>query len=281
MSPLNVKKPIIDKAKPKSPISGKPQAKPRSKVSISPELLYYGRHICEKLANRRRDDIIRVYCTEELMASFKPLLQWCAGNRKAYHVVSAQDLEKVTGSVHHEGVAILAKQPRHGSLADLELRLKKNPETPLLYLDGVQNPHNIGTIMRVMASFGWPFVVGPSTMAPMSAAGARMSEGGAEFVEVFAAESGLRFFDWAKANGYTIFGTSSHESRSLYQLELPRRSIFVLGHEVHGMSKDLERKVDQRIAIPATAQVESLNVAVATGILVAEYTRQHGLYPVL
>lgn len=243
------------------------------------ELLYYGQHICQKLADRRRDDIIRVYCTEELMPLFKGLLQWCASHRKAYHIVSAKDLEKIAGSVHHEGVAILAKRPEAQALSVLETKLQSAPDTPLIYLDGVQNPHNIGTIMRVMASFGWPYLVGAKTMAPMSAAGARMSEGGAEFVEVFAAESGAEFVAWAKAKGYTVYGTSSHESSSLYELKLPAKAVFILGHEVHGMTKDLERKVDKRVAIPATGQVESLNVAVASGILVAEYTRQHSLHP--
>ncbi|RYZ56745.1 MAG: tRNA/rRNA methyltransferase [Proteobacteria bacterium] len=253
---------------------------PRNQVKTAqvPELLFYGLHICEKLGDRRRSDIIRVYCTEEVMPSFKPLLQWCAGNRKAYHIVTAKELEKITGSVHHEGVAILARQAPYASLRDLEQLLSKHSgPVPLLYLDGVQNPHNIGTIMRVMASFGWPYVVGPKTMAPMSAAAARMSEGGAEFVEVFAAESGSQFIDWAKNLGYKIFGTSSHEATSLYKTSLPDRVVIVLGHEVHGMSKEVDRKLDQRIAIPTTGQVESLNVAAATGILVGEYTRQHKL----
>lgn len=251
-----------------------------AKSSQTPELLFYGQHICEKLAERRRADIIRVYCTEELMPQFKPLLQWCAGNRKAYHIVTAKDLEKIAGSVHHEGVAILARQPSYRSLRDLEQLLKARPEAqkiPLLYMDGVQNPHNIGTIMRVLASFGWPYIVGPKTMAPMSAAAARMSEGGAEFVEVFAAESGVAFCEWAKSLGYAIYGTSSHEASLLYETKLPDRLVFVLGHEVHGMSKDVERKVDKRIAIPTSGQVESLNVSVATGILLGEYTRQHTL----
>ncbi len=255
---------------------------PRNQVKKPqvPELLYYGLHICEKLGRneKRRGDIIRVYVTEETMREFKPLLQWCASNRKAYHTVTGKELEKITGSVHHEGVAILARQAPYRSVRDLEQILAKQSETiPLIYLDGVQNPHNIGTIMRVMASFGWPYLVGPKTMAPMSAAAARMSEGGAEFVEVFVADSGLDFCEWAKSLGYSVVGTSSHEASSLYETSLPARVALVLGHEVHGMSKDVERKVDRRVAIPTTGQVESLNVAASAGILVGEYTRQHKL----
>lgn len=241
------------------------------------EVLYYGQHLCVKLGERRRDDIIRMYCTEEMLPNFRGLLQWCAQNRKAYHVVTSQDLEKISGSVHHEGVAILAKQPQHRSFEELKASLTTLPERPLIYLDGVQNPHNIGTIMRVMASFGWPYIVSTRNLVPLSPAGARMSEGGAEFVDVFAVDTAEEFFSWAKSFGYRVFGTSSHESRSLYAKPLPKKSLFVLGHEVHGMSRDLEEMVDERIVIPATGQVESLNVSVATGILVAEYTRQHSL----
>ena len=255
---------------------------PRNQVKKPqvPELLYYGFHICEKLGSndKRRPDIIRVYVTEETMREFKPLLQWCAANRKAYHTVTGKELEKITGSVHHEGVAILARQAPYRPLRDLEQILAKHQvAVPLIYLDGVQNPHNIGAIMRVMASFGWPYIIGPKTMAPMSAAAARMSEGGAEFVEVFVAESGVAFCEWAKSLGYSVLGTSSHEASSLYETRLPNRVGLVVGHEVHGMSKEVERKVDRRLAIPTTGQVESLNVAAATGILLGEYTRQHKL----
>ncbi len=273
---MNRQRPIITRAEIKS--EGISKSRKPSKESRIPELLYYGEHICQKVVERRRDDIIRVYCVEEMLGRFKSVLQWCAQQRKAYHVVNAKELEKITGSVHHEGVAILARQPQHLPFEELTRRLALAPDTPLLYLDGVQNPHNIGTIMRVMASFGWPYVVGPNAMAPLSAAGARMSEGGAEFVEVFKVDSPQEFFSWAKSAGYSVYGTSSHEARSLYAEPLAKRSILILGHEVHGMSKDVERLLDKRLAIPASGQVESLNVAVATGILLAEFTRQHGLY---
>ncbi|MCX6128586.1 MAG: hypothetical protein NTX25_05910, partial [Proteobacteria bacterium] len=76
----------------------------RAQDSIRPkqlELLYYGLHICKTLVAQRRQSIIRVYCTEDLVPSLGELLRWCAAQRKAYHIVTHQDLEKITGSVHH------------------------------------------------------------------------------------------------------------------------------------------------------------------------------------
>ncbi len=253
-----------------------PQKGSKSKKPAEPELLYYGEHICTTLASRRRADIIRVYCIEERLAQFGELLRWCAKNRKAYHVVSSTDLEKVTGSVHHEGVAVLARAPLVGTGESL-LQLLKQEARPIVFLDGVQNPHNIGTIMRVMANFGWPYLVGHSELPSLTAAAARMSEGGAEFVRSFTCADLQSFCLDLKKLGYTLIGTSSHVKESLYSKPLPEKSALILGAEVLGMSAEMESLMDEARQIPGSGQVESLNVAVACGLLLGEYTRTHGL----
>lgn len=241
------------------------------------ELLFYGRHISEKIAAVRRQDIIRVYCTEETLPSLRELLQWCAQERKAYHVVSPADMQRITQSVHHEGIALLARVEPVGSSEDL-LRLVGKRTTPLLILDGVQNPHNLGTIMRVMASFGWPALVGSKDLPALSSSAARMSEGGAAYVRSFACEDLGAMIRSLQARGYLIVGTSSHAQASLYEAELPEKCAFILGSEVNGMSASVRKLIDLEVAIPATGQVESLNVAVASGLLLGEHCRRHGLW---
>lgn len=240
------------------------------------ELLYYGVHMCEALSRVRREAIIRVYCTDQTSRALGPLLKWCAQRKKAYHLVTEAELERITGSVHHEGVAILALVPEPWSeealLAALKLRV-----APLLVLDGVQNPHNIGTIMRVMANFSWPFLVGGSDLPNLTAAGARMSEGGAEFVKLVRCQNLPRLIGALKRSSYRILGTSSHAEASLYTHQLPERTAFILGSEVHGMSQEMEKLLDETLVIPGSGQVESLNVAVASGLLLGEYTRVYGL----
>jgi TrmH RNA methyltransferase len=241
-----------------------------------PELLYCGLHICETLVRLRKDDIIRVYCTQEQLGAFGELLRWCAQQKKAYHIVSPADLEKITGSVHHEGVALLARAPVHGTEQALRKRLELFPQ-PFIFLDGVQNPHNIGTIMRVMAHFGWKTLAGHQQLPPLSAATARVSEGGAEFVETFVLNDALKFLSSLRQLGYRIVGTSSHARTSLYAQPLARKLCLVMGHEVHGASPEIEALFDDAIVIPGTGAVESLNVSVATGLMLGEYSRQHGI----
>jgi TrmH RNA methyltransferase len=261
----------------------KPRSTPviASKIPIQvtdkrPELLYCGLHICETLVRLRKEDIIRVYCTQDQLANFGELLRWCSQQKKAYHIVSPADLEKITGSVHHEGVAVLARAPVHGHEHALRKRLELFPQ-PFIFLDGVQNPHNIGTIMRVMAHFGWRTLVGHQQFPPLSAATARVSEGGAEFVDTFVLDHALSFLSSLRQLGYRIVGTSSHARSSLYAQPLARKLCLVMGHEVHGASAEIEALFDDAIVIPGTGAVESLNVSVATGLMLGEYSRQHGI----
>lgn len=240
------------------------------------ELLCYGLHICSAIAKRRRSDVVRVYCTESTMGQFSDLLRWCASVKKAYHIVQNAEMERITGSVHHEGVAILVRMQAEGGLAELEQVIARYEE-PLVYLDGVQNPHNIGTIMRVMAHFGWKSLVGSSSLPSLTAAAARMSEGGAEYVNIYRIGKVSDFWDLARKHGYKLYGSSSHAATSLYATDFPKKIVFVLGHEVHGMAKQNIALMDQNIFIPGTGQVGSLNVAVASGLLMGEYSRQNGI----
>ncbi|MDQ3234823.1 MAG: hypothetical protein M3Q07_23705 [Pseudobdellovibrionaceae bacterium] len=246
-------------------------------VEKRPELLYCGLHICETLMRVRKEDIIRVYCTEELLPTFGELLRWCAQQKKAYHMVSTADLERITSSVHHEGVAILARAPVHGDEHALRKRLEVFPQ-PFIFLDGVQNPHNIGTIMRVMAHFGWRTLAGHQQLPALSAATARVSEGGAEFVDTFVLDDALNFLSKLRQQGYRIVGTSSHARTSLYAQPLARKLCLVMGHEVRGASPEIEAMFDDAIVIPGTGAVESLNVSVATGLMLGEYSRLHGVH---
>ncbi len=278
LTPKN-KKPIAPEKNSVAPLPKKRKllSKERTEQAKN-ELLYYGRRICHKIAAVRREDIIRVYCTEETLPALGPVLQWCSQQRKAYHVVSNEELERITQSVHHEGVAILALVEPSGSSEDL-LAFVDGETAPLLILDGVQNPHNLGTIMRVMASFGWPALVGSSELPTLSASAARMSEGGSAYVRSFACDDLATTLRALKKRGYRIVGTSSRAQTSLYAQPLPKKCAFVLGSEVSGMSDMIRKLIDEERIIPTTGQVDSLNVSVASGLLLGEHMRLHGLGP--
>lgn len=235
------------------------------------EQKYYGLHACLALWKRRPQDVIRVYVQESVLKVCSPLLKWCAQQKKAYHIVPSEELNRITDSVHHEGVCILAKERASIRFSDLRLPAGKSC---LLYLDGVQNPHNVGSILRTCAHFGILYVLGEN-LPPLSPSACRVAKGGAEAVQLVQLDNSVKALEKLKREGFAFIGTSSHKGVSLYQFPYPPRTILAFGSESHGLSKGTSKLATHHLQIPGTGHVESLNVSVAVSLCLGEYARQH------
>lgn len=239
------------------------------------EMKVYGFHACMALFEQRPESIIRVYCDEPRVKMLSALLKWCAANKKAYHIIPSEELEKVTQSVHHEGVCILAKQAEVLTFEDLLSQLPKLPKRQCwLYLDGVGNPHNVGSIVRVCAHFGIPYILGDKSLQQLSASSYRVAKGGAEVVQLVAMPNPKRGLQQLKDAGFAIVASSNQAEKSLYTYRFPQRTLLAFGSEGEGLSQMLLRESTVTVQIPGSGQVESLNVAVAAGLCLGEFWRQ-------
>ncbi len=240
------------------------------------ESKYYGLHACLTLWKVRPKDVIRVYLAEEQVKALRPLLKWCAAQKKAYHIVSEEELCKVTDSVHHEGLCVLAKDKKPVEIKEF-LRNITQETISLLYLDGVQNPHNLGSIVRTAAHFGLRYILGERGKLPhLTPSACRVAKGGAEFVDIVHLDKPITTLKELQKKGFSFIGTSSHNGESLYKFRFPKRSTLVMGAESTGISKQLLTFTKQNICIPGTGNVESLNVSVATALCLGEFFREHG-----
>lgn len=249
-----------------------------SKKNSRKELKYYGIHACLSIGEHRPQEIVRVYIHSSNVKTFRPLLKWCAENKKAYHIVSNEELDKVSASVHHEGICILAKESSALSADDFfkELSQRKEEGLCLLYLDGVENPHNIGSILRTCAHFGMPYLLGErGKLPPLSPSACRIAKGGAEIVRLVEIDTPSSFFSKLRKKGFELVSTSSHVSDSLYASQLPKKMVLAMGAEATGVSKEILALSTKKIQIPGTGLVESLNVSVATSLCLGEYFRQN------
>lgn len=239
------------------------------------EMRYLGANSCLAVWKFRPKDVIRVYVQKDLSDKYGELLEFCAKNKKSYHLVSAGELEKLTDSKHHEGICIVAKEKRTLRENDL-FRLLDGSRQLILYLDGVGNPHNLGAILRTAAHFGVNFVCGERAELPrISPAAHRTSEGGAEHASLVLVEEPERFFDRLKGLGFQIYAFDPNaQANSLFESRIAERAVFVMGAEGSGVSGLIHALADAKLKITGTGAVESLNVSVAAALAMAEFHRQ-------
>lgn len=241
------------------------------------EVKLYGINACRAFVARRREKVIRAYFSESVgRRHFAALMKWLAQQRLAYHLVTDAELERISGSGHHEGVCLLVRADPPRS-ADLWLDAHRRQQRGcVLALENVGNPHNLGAILRVAAHFGIGAVLVPDARSLAGGAAVRTAEGGAEFVEVLDAPDFVSTVRAFRAAGWRVVTTSSHEGRDIYRTALPEKCLLLFGEESSGLSGAMLASGDLAVRIPGTGHVESLNVSVATGILVGEWWRQHG-----
>jgi RNA methyltransferase, TrmH family len=245
-------------------------------IRPSGELRLYGRNACLAAFARRPQDLRKVYLIDARLDELRPVLAWCAKQRLGYRIVETSDLDKLTGSRHHEGVCFEMLRHPPLALSDLLAGLDNAPAPSLLiWLDGVGNPHNLGALLRSAAHFNAAGVIVPSSSTlDLSGAAARVAEGGAEAVKLARVDDEVAAVAALRLAGFTIAATVPHEGEDLYTSKLARRTVLVFGAEGEGMSKALIEAADQRLSIPGSGLVDSLNISASAAVVLGEYWRQ-------
>jgi RNA methyltransferase, TrmH family len=176
-----------------------------------------------------------------------------------------------------QGVAALVRLKQF-SLDDVLERLQVGP---IVVLAGLQDPGNLGTILRSAEAFGSAGVVlGEGTVSPFNSKVVRASAGSVFRLPVIHGhgKSGTAKLEEVSeklsAKGVRLIATSSHKGTPLDQAELKSAVAIFFGNEGAGLSREVMAKMDEGIAIPHTAQVESLNAGVAASIVLYEAARQ-------
>jgi TrmH RNA methyltransferase len=235
----------------------------------------YGLNACLAAFARRPDDLRKVYLLESRIPALKPVLAWCVQHRLGYRVVAAEDLDKLTGSRHHEGVCFDLRRRAPLSLDALLALQPAAGASLLIWLDGVGNPHNLGAVLRSAAHFDAGGVIVPAASSlDLSGAAARVAEGGAEAVPLARIDDTRSAFATLRRAGYAIGATVPRDGTPLYQAQLPQRLLLVFGAEGEGMDRALIDAADLRLTIPGSGAVESLNIAASAAVTFAEWWRQ-------
>lgn len=258
-----------------APPPARPPAREAVERAAPREQRVYGLNACLALFAARPQDLRKLWLLESRLPALKAVIAWCVKQRIGYSLVGEEDLQKLSGSSHHEGV-VMAAWPR----AELPLSnwLRDLPAGPQLaiWLDGVGNPHNLGAILRSAAHFGAAGVLLPKGgELALSGAALRVAEGGGEAVPLVRLGRSDNALAQLVSAGFTLAATVVRGGDSLYACPLPSRLVLVMGAEHSGVSGELALHAPLRLGIPGSGAVESLNVAAATAVFLGEWRRQH------
>lgn len=239
-----------------------------------PEIKLYGVNAALSVFARRPDAVIRAYIENRLLDTFRAQLKGLATRKRAYHLVEADELVRITESEHHEGICLLVEDEAALTPEEFVATLTPRQRCAVLALPDVGNPHNLGAIARTAAHFGIAGILIKQPQRLKSGAALRVAAGGFESVRIIEASDWEHTLEVFARAEFKLIATSSHAKLDLYAAPLHSRCIFALGSEGDGLADGWLEVADQVVNIPGSGNVESLNVSVAAGVLMAEYYRR-------
>ncbi len=154
--------------------------------------------------------------------------------------------------------------------------LEKYEKSVVLMLDGIEDPHNLGAILRTSWLTGAHGVLIPEDRAVgLTPTVHKVACGGVEHVPVEETTNFAKYAEELKKQGYWIYGLSPRGKRSIFELELPDKVVWAIGAEDKGMRVTTERLCDELAFIPQSSASASYNASVATAMALTETLRQH------
>ncbi|HEU5005541.1 MAG TPA: 23S rRNA (guanosine(2251)-2'-O)-methyltransferase RlmB [Jatrophihabitantaceae bacterium] len=201
-----------------------------------------------------------------------------AGNRGlALLEISRGELDRKTGGILHQGIALQVPPFAYRELADVLAEARESVSAPLLVaLDGVTDPRNLGAVIRSAVAFGAHGVIIPERRAAgMTATAWRTSAGTAARIPVAQVTNLVRALKECQQAGMLVVGLDADGTTSVDDLELATDPIVVVvGSEGRGLSRLVGETCDLTVSIPMAASAESLNASVAAAVTLAEVARR-------
>lgn len=189
--------------------------------------------------------------------------------------VSKERLDQLSETHHHQGVIAIAAAYDYASVDDILAKAREKGEAPFIFLlDGIEDPHNLGAIIRTANLAGAHGVIIPKHRAVgLTATVARTSAGALNFTPVAKVTNLGAAMDELKKEGLW-FVCADMKGEVMYRQNLTGPICLVIGNEGEGVSRLVREKCDFTASIPMKGDIDSLNASVAAGVLAYEIVRQ-------
>lgn len=239
--------------------------------------IIYGIHSVTNLLRNAGRKIYKLYVTDHHRSSaLQQLIELAQTRNLEVTTSSPQQLDQISDNGHHQGiVAECAPMTLADEFALPEILPTLSPYPFILVLDQIQDPHNLGACLRTADAAGVNLVIFPKdNNVGITPVVRKVASGAAESVPIVVATNLARALNMIKEAGVWCYGLDERATDSLYQTKLQGSIAIVMGAEGSGLRRLTRELCDFLIHIPMKGQVESLNVSVATGVVLYEVVRQ-------
>jgi 23S rRNA (guanosine2251-2'-O)-methyltransferase len=240
------------------------------------ENLIYGIHAVEETVRARGRRIEYVAAAKgRADQKVQRILDACREQGVPVRFIDRDQLERMVGrGAVHQGIAAVTARTAYTDLEGL-LRSKKAEKHFLVLLDGVEDPHNLGAILRSADATGADGIVIPERRAVgVNATVVKSSAGASEYVPVAKITNLSRTIEELKERGVWIVGLDERGEKTYDEMDFTSDVAIVLGAEGAGLHEQVRKHCDFLIRIPMLGRVASLNVSVAAGVVMCEVARQ-------
>ncbi|WP_297817975.1 23S rRNA (guanosine(2251)-2'-O)-methyltransferase RlmB [uncultured Lactobacillus sp.] len=250
-------------------------------MSANNEDFVFGRHAgLDFLKTQDADKINKIFLQKGIQEDFTNQVYQLA--RKKHLIVQnapKNKLDQLTDSGNHQGLVLAVASFEYADLDELLAKFDEERKEPfLLMLDSIEDPHNLGSILRTCDATGVDAVIIPKRRASgLTSVVAKTSTGAIDHVPVVRVTNLVQTTKILKDQGYWFFGTAM--SGTDYRLwDAKGKTVLVIGNEGKGISPLLLKQMDQTLTIPMIGHVQSLNASVATGVMLYQmFNSRHPL----
>lgn len=238
-------------------------------------MLIYGFHSVSSRLKRSADSFDSLYVDSRRDdIRVRELLRIAQEQGVKANMVDAARLEKICPNRRHQGVVAIVREQALSTDLD-ELLDQLNVPPFLLLLDGVTDPRNLGACLRVADGAGVHAVIAPKDHAcTLTETAVQTASGAAETVPYIMVTNLAGTIEDLQERNIWVIGTADEATESIYSLQIPAAVAWVLGAEGKGLRRLTRVRCDQLAHIPMAGQLSSLNVSVASGIVLYETLRQ-------
>ena len=200
-------------------------------------------------------------------ARLQEIVDLCRVHKVALRFEPREQLDRAAPGVPHKGVVAFAAAQKYAALEDIQ--------GPVVVLDGVEDPHNLGAIARTAHAAGASALVIPERRAAgLTETVTKAAAGALAYLPVVRVKNLNRALEDLKERGYWIYGLDERGAAVYSEVAYASPAAFVLGGEGHGLHEQVAKKCDFLLRIPMAGAVASLNVSVAAGIVLFDWRRR-------